>query len=83
VTEAQIDAFKFYQRSDAFDDKEKATIRFADLVTRGASAIDSDVLTWVGQHYTEDEIVELTLVIALANLVNRINDTLQIEPDLG
>jgi alkylhydroperoxidase family enzyme len=41
------------------------------------------VLTWVGQHYTEDEIVELTLVIALANLVNRINDTLQIEPDLG
>jgi alkylhydroperoxidase family enzyme len=83
VTEAQIDALKFYQRSDAFDDKEKATIRFADLVTRGASAIDSDVLTWVGQHYTEDEIVELTLVIALANLVNRINDTLQIEPDLG
>jgi alkylhydroperoxidase family enzyme len=27
--------------------------------------------------------VELTLVISLANMVNRINDTLQIEPDLG
>jgi len=83
VTEAQIDALKFYQRSDVFNDKEKATIRFADLVTRGASAIDTEVLTWVGEYYSEDEIVELTLVIALANLVNRINDTLQIEPDLG
>jgi alkylhydroperoxidase family enzyme len=37
----------------------------------------------VGRYYSEDEIVELTMVVALANLVNRINDTLQIEPDLG
>jgi alkylhydroperoxidase family enzyme len=37
----------------------------------------------VGKYYSEDEIVELTMVIALSNLVNRINDTLQIEPDLG
>jgi alkylhydroperoxidase family enzyme len=36
----------------------------------------------VGKYYSEDEIVELTMVIALANLVNRINDTLQTEPDL-
>jgi len=83
VTDAQIDALKFYQGSHVFDDKEKVTIRFADLVTRGASAIDADVLMWIGRHYSEDEIVELTLVIALANLVNRINDTLQVEPDLG
>jgi alkylhydroperoxidase family enzyme len=37
----------------------------------------------VGKYYSEDEIVELTMVIGLSNLVNRINDTLQIEPDLG
>jgi alkylhydroperoxidase family enzyme len=41
------------------------------------------VLEYVGRYYSEDEIVELTMVVALANLVNRINDTLQIEPDLG
>jgi alkylhydroperoxidase family enzyme len=52
-------------------------------VTRGAAAIDTSVLTWLGQFYSEDEIVELVMVIALANMVNRINDTLQIEPDLG
>jgi alkylhydroperoxidase family enzyme len=41
------------------------------------------VLEYVGKYYSEDEIVELTMVIALANMVNRINDTLQIEPDQG
>jgi len=83
VTEEQIKALRFYQRSEAFDKKERATIRFADIVTRGASAVDVELLEYVGKYYSEDEIVELTMVIALANLANRINDTLQIEPDLG
>ena len=83
MTEDQIKALRFYQRSEAFDEKERATIRFADIVTRGAAAVDADVLEYVGKYYSEDEIVELTMVISLANLANRINDTLQIEPDLG
>ena len=83
MTDDQIKALRFYQRSEAFDEKEKATIRFADIVTRGATAVDADVLGYIGQYYSEDEIVELTMVISLANLANRINDTLQIEPDLG
>ncbi len=83
MTEEQIKALRFYQRSEAFDEKERATIRFADIVTRGATAVDADVLEYVGKYYSEDEIVELTMVIALANLANRINDTLQIQPDLG
>ena len=82
MTNAQIEALKHYRQSDAFDAKEKATIRFADFVTRGATAIDEEILNWLGRYYSEDEIVELTLVISLANMVNRINDTLQIEPDL-
>ena len=83
MTEEQIKALRYYQRSEAFDEKERATIRFADIVTRGAIAVDADVLEYVGKFYSEDEIVELTMVVALANLANRINDTLQIEPDLG
>ena len=83
MTEDQIKALRFYQNSEIFDEKEKTTIRFADIVTRGATAVDADVLEYVGKYYSEDEIVELTMVISLANLANRINDTLQIEPDLG
>jgi len=83
VTDAQIEALRFYQRSEAFDEKERATIRFADIVTRGASAVDAEVLDYIGQWYSENEIVELTIVIALANMVNRINDALEIEPDMG
>jgi alkylhydroperoxidase family enzyme len=74
---------RFYQRSDIFDEKEKVTIRLADIITRGAAAVDADVLKYMGKYYSEDEIVELTMVIALANLLNRINDSLQIQTESG
>jgi len=74
---------RFYRHSKAFDEKEKTIIRFADIVTRGATAVDEEVLEYVSKYISEDEIVELTMVIALANLVNRINDTLQIGPDMS
>ncbi len=83
MTDDQLQALRFYRGSDAFDEKERATIRFADIVTRGATAIDADILEYVGNYYSEDEIVELTMVIALANMVNRINDSLKVEPDAG
>ena len=83
MTDEQIEALRFYQRSEAFDEKERSAIRFADIVTRGAAAVDAEVLTYIGKFYSEDEIVELTMVIALANMVNRINDALEIEPDMG
>jgi len=41
------------------------------------------VLAWLGTYYSDSEIVELVMVIGLANLVNRFNDTLQVQPDLG
>lgn len=83
VTDEQIEALRFYQGSEAFDEKERRTIRFADIVTRGAVAVDAEVLDYIGKFYSEDEIVELTTVIALANMVNRINDALKIEPDVS
>lgn len=41
------------------------------------------MLAWLGTYYSDSEIVELVMVIGLANLVNRFNDTLQVQPDLG
>lgn len=79
----QIKSLTFYQRSDAFDEKEKAVIRYADSVTRGAAAMTAKSLEQIQQFFSDDEIVELTLVICVANFTNRFNDSLQIEPDLG
>lgn len=73
----------FYHRSPLFDAQEKATLLYAERVTRGAAALRERALEELRQFYSEEQIVELTLVIAVANLTNRFNDALQVEPDLG
>lgn len=83
ITDEQINAIPFYHRSPPFDEKEKATILYAERVTRGAAAIREGTLQEPKRHYSEDQIVELTLVICAANFTNRFNDALQVEPDLG
>ncbi len=83
ITDAQIQALAFYRRSPVFDEKEKATLLYAERVTRGAAAIREGTLQELKKHYSEDQIVELALVACMANFTNRFNDALEVEPDLG
>ncbi len=83
MTEEQIKALPFYQASKLFDEKEKVTILYAERITRGAAAIRSGTLEELRRYYSEDQIVELTLVICVANFTNRFNNALQVASDLG
>lgn len=74
---------QFYHRSSLFDEKEKATILYAERVTRGSAAIRGGTLEELRKFYDEGQIVELTLVICAANFTNRFNDALLNMPDLG
>ena len=58
-------------------------ILYAERVTRGAAAMREGTLEDLGTHFSDEQIVELTLVICAANFTNRFNDAMQAEPDLG
>ncbi len=83
ISEEQIQALAFYQRSPKFDAKEKAVMLYAERMTRGASALRGNALQELKQYFNDDQIVELTLTIAMANFTNRFNDALQVVPDIG
>ena len=83
VTDAQIQALAFYHRSSAFDAKEKAVVLYAERVTRGAAGIRAAELQELKQYFSDDQIVELTLAISMANFTNRFNDALLNIPDIG
>ncbi len=56
---------------------------YAERVTRGSSALRDRAIEELKKYFTEDQIVELTLVACVANFTNRFNDAMQVEPDLG
>jgi uncharacterized peroxidase-related enzyme len=83
ITPEQIGDLLFYESSDAFDARDKLTLLYTERVTRDASGIREDLLQEMRGHYSEQQLVELTLVICVANFTNRFNDALRIAPDLG
>lgn len=83
VTDEQIRALTFFERSPLFDAREKSVILFADRLTRCASAVRDAALEDVRKYLSEDQVVELAMVVCMANFTNKFNDGLRLEPDLG
>jgi uncharacterized peroxidase-related enzyme len=67
------------EQDDGFTAPERAAIRYARELTRKADAPASrDELR---AHFSEEQVVELTLVAAMANFTNRFNNGLMLQPE--
>ncbi|MGY3622660.1 carboxymuconolactone decarboxylase family protein [Bradyrhizobium sp. USDA 10063] len=62
-----------------FDDTDRLVIEYATLVTQRAGQIRDGVFERLRARFSNSQIVELTLRIALAGFFNRFNDALQID----
>ena len=67
-----------YLTSDLFDARERAAIEWAEHMTKNTAASRDDVYERVAAQYSEAEIVELTLICSMFNMINRFNDSLKL-----
>lgn len=65
------------RRRTLFSPEEQAVLRFTDLLTSYPGNIDQADIEALAVHFSQEQIVELALTIATANLTNRINEELQ------
>jgi uncharacterized peroxidase-related enzyme len=59
-----------------FNEKEEAALDFADKLTRDPHAIGDEDIAALRVHFSESEIVDIDLLVGLANLTNRLTDPL-------
>jgi AhpD family alkylhydroperoxidase len=65
------------------DEVDRLVIEYATLVTQNAWRIRDGVFERLRLHFSEAQIVELTLRIALTGFFNRFNDALQIDDGIA
>jgi 4-carboxymuconolactone decarboxylase len=81
VTLAQCDALVAdWRGSTLFDAREQAVLAYAEAVTKDIRAPDA-VFEPLRRHFSERQIVELTVLIATYNMHSRVLEALQIERD--
>ncbi len=81
LSEAQIAAAQGddYMASPALDGRQKAAIRWAEAVTNLTARDDDDAFQAMRQHFSEKEIVELTVFCGMWNYSNRLCEALHVD----
>ncbi|MBI3954018.1 MAG: carboxymuconolactone decarboxylase family protein [Chloroflexi bacterium] len=70
-----------YLNSPLFTDKEKAVIRWAEAFTRNTARHDDAAFQELKRHFSEREIMELSLASGLFNLYNRLQESFHTDLD--
>jgi uncharacterized peroxidase-related enzyme len=78
VTEAEISALQGGE-DEIFPAAERAAVAYARELTRTAQA--ANTREELGAHFTDEQMVEITLVVGMANLTNRFNNGLGVFPE--
>ena len=74
----KIDALSDYADSPLFSDAEKVALAYADAITDTCSEVDDELFAQLQQHYDDDTIAELTMIIAWENSSSRFNRAFRI-----
>jgi uncharacterized peroxidase-related enzyme len=78
ISDEEIRALETEQLQN-FSEPEREAIRYARELTESATAPTAG--EGLFQHFNDEQIVEITLVIAMANFTNRFNNGLGLEPE--
>jgi len=65
-----------YENSDHFTDAEKAALKYAHAAASIPNAVDDEIAAELQKHWEDNDIVEITAVIALFGYLNRWNDSM-------
>ena len=81
LTDAEFDALqaKDYLASPLFTDKEKAVMAWSEAMTLNTAKYDDGVWNELRKHCNDAEIVEVSMMCGLFNMINRLNDSFRTE----
>ena len=81
LTEAQIAAAQgdTYMASPDLDERQKAAVRWAEAVTTMTARDDNEAFAEMKKHFSEKQIVELTVFCGMWNYSNRLCEALHVD----
>ena len=80
VTPQQVEALRDWRKSGVYGEKESALLAYVDAVTQDVAVTDA-VFDGMRKHFSEREILELTVLIGAYNMQTRLLRALDIRPD--
>lgn len=80
ITQAQIDGLKTWQRSNLFDDRQRALLAYVEAVVRGGNVDDATFAT-LQRYFDTREITELTITTSAYVSTALLTKALRVAPE--
>jgi len=80
VTPREVEALRDWRKSGVYGKKESALLAYVDAMTQHVAVPDA-VFDGMRKHFSEREILELTVLIGAYNMQSRLLRALDIQPD--
>lgn len=77
-TEDKIDALSNWQQSDIFDATERIVLAYTEAITYSDREVTPALMAELKVYFSDDEVVELTGLIAFQNLSSKFNGALDV-----
>lgn len=74
----KITALSHFETSEFFSEKERIALFYAETITNTDKKVDDRLFQRLRECFNEDEIIELTAIIAFENLSSKFNAALEI-----
>jgi alkylhydroperoxidase family enzyme len=76
VPDEKLASLADYPTSPQFDERERTALAYADAITRTGEEVQDELFARLRSHFDEDQVVELTAVIAWENASSKFNHAL-------
>jgi len=76
VLHTKLASLASYETSPEFNERERATLAYADAMTDSRKSVDDELFARLRRSYGDDEMVELTALVAFQNLSSKFNSAL-------
>ena len=73
ISTEKILALNEYAASPLYDEKERVSLAYADAITITDQDVSEELFARLREFYNEDELVELTVIIAWENASSKFN----------
>jgi AhpD family alkylhydroperoxidase len=82
ISDGTIERLPDFANNPGLDEIDRLVVEYTIAVTNNAQRIQNSLFDRLKRRFTEAQIVELTLRVALCGFFNRFNDALQIDDEL-
>lgn len=79
-SEEKVQALHHWRESAIYDDRERAVLEYVEAITYSDRHVNGELMSKLKQFFSEDEVVELTGLIAFQNLSSKFNAALDVPP---